>query len=171
YTGHSWTCSRGYRQQGQSCVAVEIPANASLDYTGHSWTCMRGFRNNGGRCEPFSIPENAKIDFTGNNFTCVQNFKRAGEKCEPMTQEEIQHQNYLIMLAMQCGGTKSVEVQGTCGDDSVNGEIDVCQGSKEASGDLEFDNGLTTKFEGTWTSANEFEGSDGFGNSCDLEVD
>jgi hypothetical protein len=150
---------------------VRLPENAELDYTGHYWTCLRGFRVNSGRCEPFSIPENAQLDFTGNNFACVQNFKRVGEKCEAMNPEEIQYQNYLTMLAMQCGGSKSVEVEGTCGSDSVNGEIEVCQRSKQASGELEFDNGLTTKFEGTWTSANEFEGSDSFGNSCDLEVD
>ncbi|WP_419696759.1 hypothetical protein ACN2CC_15375 [Mesorhizobium muleiense] len=171
YTGHSWTCNRGYQQQGQSCGAIRLPQNAELDYTGHSWKCTRGFRSNGSGCEPFSIPENAQLDFTGNNFSCVQNFKRVGEKCVPMTQAEIQYQNYLIMLAAQCGGSKSVDVEGTCGSDSVNGEIDVCQGSKEASGELEFDNGLTTQFEGTWTSADEFEGTDTFGNSCDLEVD
>ncbi|WP_459082103.1 hypothetical protein [Mesorhizobium sp. A623] len=88
-----------------------------------------------------------------------------------MTPDEIQYQNYLIMLAMQCGGTKSVDVEGTCGSESVRGEIDVCQKSKEASGELEFDNGLTTEFTGEWSSADEFEGTDGFGNSCDLEVD
>jgi hypothetical protein len=88
-----------------------------------------------------------------------------------MTQQEIQYQNYLIFLARQCGGSKSVDVEGECGGKSVSGEIDVCQGSKKASGELQFDNGLTTQFEGDWTSADEFEGSDSFGNSCELEVD
>lgn len=99
------------------------------------------------------------------------NYKRVGDHCEPMSASEIQYQNHLIMLAMQCGGSKSVDVEGRCGGERVRGEIDVCQKSKEASGRLEFDNGLTTEFSGEWTSADEFEGRDGFGNRCDLEID
>ncbi|WP_460931280.1 hypothetical protein [Shinella zoogloeoides] len=171
YTGHGWVCDAGFAQRGQECVGVNVPANAELDYTGHNWKCKYGFRRAGNTCETFRVPQNAQIDYTGNNFACVLNFKRVGEQCQAMTQQEIQYQNYLIMLARQCGGSKSVEVRGTCGSESVSGEIDVCQGSKEASGELEFDSGLTTQFEGRWTSAREFDGSDSFGNSCDLELD
>lgn len=88
-----------------------------------------------------------------------------------MTQEEINFQNLMIAQAMACGGSKSIEVSGTCGGESVSGEIDVCQNSKSASGDLELDSGLSIHFEGNWSSAREFDGTDSFGNSCDLEID
>jgi hypothetical protein len=171
YTGHSWTCDSGFFQRGQSCETLTLPNNAELDYTGHSWKCAHGFRRVGNGCEKFSVPENAQVDFTGNDFACNQNYKRVSDRCAPMTQEEIRYQNYIIVLSRLCGGSKSVDVEGTCGGDSVSGEIEVCQRSKEASGELEFDSGLTTQFDGTWTSASEFEGTDGFGNSCELELD
>ena len=55
YTGHSWTCKRGYRQAGNVCVAVEFPSNAEIDYTGHGWTCKRGYRQEGNHCHQVGL--------------------------------------------------------------------------------------------------------------------
>jgi hypothetical protein len=52
YTGHGWTCSRGYQQVRNECVRVTMPPNAQLDYTGHGWTCSRGYQQVRDECVP-----------------------------------------------------------------------------------------------------------------------
>ena len=48
--GAGWECHRGYKDVGDACVAVELPANAHLDYSGSEWDCDRPFRRQVDRC-------------------------------------------------------------------------------------------------------------------------
>jgi hypothetical protein len=40
--GSGWECSRGYRTDGNGCVAVAVPANGFLVRAGDDWACERG---------------------------------------------------------------------------------------------------------------------------------
>lgn len=171
WSGHGWECERGYTQTSAGCTMVNIPANAQLDWSGHSWKCNSGYKQIGNGCESFEIPINAVLALGGNDWNCKLNFKKQDASCVPMTPQEIQFQNFMIAQAMACGNSRDVDVSGDCGGENVEGELTVCSNSKEVSGELTFDNGLTTDFDGEWVGAGEIEGSDDFGNSCDLEID
>jgi hypothetical protein len=43
--------------------------------------------------------------------------------------------------------------------------------AKDVSGYVSYDNGAAQSFNGDWVNKGEIEGYDGFGNSCDVEVD
>ena len=74
-------CLTGYRRQGTECVAVEIPANATLDFTGHGWMCQRGFQRQGQGCVALSVPQNASLTGAGNTWVCNSGFRRQGPGC------------------------------------------------------------------------------------------
>jgi hypothetical protein len=48
--GTGWACDRGYRTEGASCVAVELPQNAHLDYSGNDWDCDPPHQQRDGAC-------------------------------------------------------------------------------------------------------------------------
>jgi hypothetical protein len=50
--GHNWRCKRGYKPQGDKCVDVIVPENASLDFSGNNWRCNSGFCRSDDRCVP-----------------------------------------------------------------------------------------------------------------------
>lgn len=171
YTGSRWKCSRGYYKSGNQCLSVSIPPNAELDYTGSRWKCQRGYMKSGNSCISFKVPKNASIDASGNNWRCNLNYKKQLNGCVAMTQKEIEYQNYLIMLARACGNSYNYDVSGYCGGEYVYGNVDACSKSKDVTGYVIFDNDAQMDFDGEWVSKGEIEGTDGFGNSCDLEVD
>ena len=47
--GHE-KCDRGYRKSGDSCVTVEVPANAHLGFSGGDWVCDPGYRRERDNC-------------------------------------------------------------------------------------------------------------------------
>lgn len=49
-SGDDWQCERGINKDDAACDAVQLPANAHLDYSGGKWTCDEGFHAHGGRC-------------------------------------------------------------------------------------------------------------------------
>lgn len=171
YYGHGWDCKRGFYKSGNKCLPVQIPKNAGLDYYGHGWKCARGFERIVNECVKFSIPNNASIRPDGNGWTCNLNYKRSGKECIPMTNQELAYQNLLIMRARACGKSYNYDVTGYCGGEYVYGNVDACSNSKDVTGYVTFDNGAEMDFEGEWVSKGVIEGTDGFGNSCDLEID
>ncbi len=169
--GNGWDCDRGFARSEARCTIVQIPRNGELDFTGHSWRCLRGYERDGNVCRPFTIPENAVMRLDGNGWICNLRFKRSGNECVAMTEQEIAFQNLLIMRARACGKSYNYDVSGYCGGEYVYGNVDACSQSKEVTGHVTFDNGAEMDFTGEWISKGEIEGTDGFGNSCDLEVD
>jgi hypothetical protein len=169
--GNGWDCDRGFARSEARCAIVQIPRNGELDFTGHSWKCLRGYERDGNVCRPFTIPENAVMRLDGNGWICNLRFKRSGNECVAMTEQEIAFQNLLIMRARACGKSYNYDVSGYCGGEYVHGNVDACSQSKEVTGHVTFDNGAEMDFTGEWISKGEIEGTDGFGNSCDLEVD
>ena len=81
YTGHGWTCERGYQQVRDECVRVMIPPNARLDYTGHGWTCERGYQQVRDECVRVMMPPNARLDYTGHGWTCERGYQQVRDKC------------------------------------------------------------------------------------------
>src|SRR5262249_53424909 len=80
-TVNGWTCDRGYRQIGNQCQLVLIPANASLDYYGHGWNCNKGYRQVGNECQPVAIPSNASLDYYGHGWNCNKGYRQIGSGC------------------------------------------------------------------------------------------
>ena len=81
--GDGWICDRGFRQVGNTCVAVKVPAHASLDYTGHNWECDEGYKRLGDKCIPVHVPAHASLDYTGHNWECDKGYCRNGNECLP----------------------------------------------------------------------------------------
>ena len=48
--GIGWACNRGFRQIGDGCVAVQMPANAAMNVYGNGWVCNLGYRQVGTEC-------------------------------------------------------------------------------------------------------------------------
>ena len=148
-----------------------LPANAELDYTGSNWKCSQGYKRAENECVSFAVPKNASIAAGGNSWNCNLKYTRSGEGCRPMNEQEIQMQNLMIARIMACGKSYDYDVSGDCGGENVNGDVEACSNSKEVTGTLYYDNGNSTDFDGEWVSKDEIEGTDGLGNSCDLETD
>jgi hypothetical protein len=74
-------CTIGFRRQGTTCVAVEIPENGTLDLTGHAWTCKQGFFRREQSCQPLALPENASLDASGHRWACNYGYRRQDAAC------------------------------------------------------------------------------------------
>ena len=57
--GTGWECDWGYREVGQTCVAIEVPPNAHLASIGSDWNCDRGYRKADRACERIELPPNS----------------------------------------------------------------------------------------------------------------
>ena len=81
--GSGWECNGGYRQAGNACVAVEVPANARLEpILGHSWECNRGYRQTGNACVAVEVPANARLEpILGHSWECNGGYRQAGNAC------------------------------------------------------------------------------------------
>jgi hypothetical protein len=45
-----WQCDRGFEAMDDTCVAIDLPANAHLDRSGNRWRCDRSFHLSNGEC-------------------------------------------------------------------------------------------------------------------------
>jgi hypothetical protein len=50
--GAGWKCLRGYTPKGKTCVAIDLPGNATLDISGNTWVCKKGYFELRGVCLP-----------------------------------------------------------------------------------------------------------------------
>ena len=53
--GDMWMCNNGYQRQGDSCVKINVPANAHA--VGGMWMCNMGYKKNGQGCTEMSKEE------------------------------------------------------------------------------------------------------------------
>jgi hypothetical protein len=74
-------CERGFRREGQGCVAIPVPENASLAPRGNGWVCNYGFRRNANSCVTVVVPEHASLDQAGHAWTCNQGYTQRGQAC------------------------------------------------------------------------------------------
>lgn len=74
-------CGKGYRKEGQECVARKMPEHAKLNYFGDGWECKRGFHQTGADCTRVILPAHAKLDYFGNSWECVRGYQARGAEC------------------------------------------------------------------------------------------
>jgi hypothetical protein len=101
--GSGWECNRGYRQVGNACVAVEVPANAHLEpILGHSWECNRGYHQVGNACAAVEVPANAHLEpILGHTWECDSGFKIQATACVRMTADEVAAAQQALQNAIQ----------------------------------------------------------------------
>jgi hypothetical protein len=80
-TEQGMVCAIGFRRQGTTCVAIQIPENGTIDLTGRGWMCNRGFQRQQQSCVPVVLPANASLDPTGHRWTCDHGFRRQAQAC------------------------------------------------------------------------------------------
>jgi hypothetical protein len=49
--GTGWRCERGFKSDGGTCVALQVPSNGHLDFAGNDWVCNDRYRRVGPTCE------------------------------------------------------------------------------------------------------------------------
>jgi hypothetical protein len=59
--GNGWRCERGFASAGAAsagatCVALQVPPNAHIDFSGNRWECDTRYRRDGDVC----VAENAR---------------------------------------------------------------------------------------------------------------
>lgn len=64
------TCAHGFRDDGNSCVAVKLPLNASLVRAGDDWKCDAHFVKRGSACVPARGRANAPTDSNDADENC-----------------------------------------------------------------------------------------------------
>jgi hypothetical protein len=79
-----WSCDRGYRAFGESCVSIDIPENAYLVDAayGPGWRCERGYQAVAGACLPVQLPRSAHLDYSGNDWECDPPYRKRRDGCE-----------------------------------------------------------------------------------------
>ncbi|MEO0917829.1 MAG: hypothetical protein AAFY31_12745, partial [Pseudomonadota bacterium] len=85
-SGYDWQCHRGFRQDRESCVEINVPEHAYLiaDNSGNGWECNRGFVAVEEECRAIAVPENGYLTNAefGEPWKCEPGFVRAEERCE-----------------------------------------------------------------------------------------
>lgn len=151
----------------------KIPVHAHPNTIGTGWECDSGYRSTGKSCEKFEVPANAKLNTLGNSWECNDGFKQSGNACVSMTlaEKDAQRIRRQQVMAAYLAGLREYDVSGDCNGESVSGTVQAYRGSRAVSGTLEYDSGQTVSFEGDWSGRGHIDGSDEFGNFCDLDVD
>jgi len=79
-----WECDQGYREIDDSCVAVEVPANAYPTNSSHGqgWECNYGYKAADKGCVAIEIPANAYLySDRGDGWKCNRAYKKVGTTC------------------------------------------------------------------------------------------
>ena len=88
-SGYGWECERGYREERDTCVAIEVPDHAYLtnDNSGAGWACNRGFVEEAGACIAIAIPENGYLTNArhGAAWACERGFVETEDRCDPIS--------------------------------------------------------------------------------------
>ena len=82
------TDNPGYKHSDNSCVKIDLPANARFYGLGIDWICVRGFRRENQQCARVVVPANASIDIIGNDWICVEGFNKVDGTCILMAKGE-----------------------------------------------------------------------------------
>jgi len=83
FGSHPWECLRGYRQENNACLPVNVPANGYLDASGYDWSCDRGYQKSGNACTLTRIPTNAHGDDRsyGSGWECNRGYREIDGGC------------------------------------------------------------------------------------------
>ncbi len=81
--GEGLECDRGYRRDGDACLAIIVSENVYFDDAsyGPGWKCNRGFAESDDGNAEIYLPENAPLDRSVNRWECHRNFQRSQGRC------------------------------------------------------------------------------------------
>lgn len=86
--GRGWDCVWGYRQVGEHCEAVRVPADGYLESSGRDWECNRGFAKvDRQQCLKVKLPANAYFgdSWLDRGWRCDRGYRKVGEVCALIT--------------------------------------------------------------------------------------
>jgi hypothetical protein len=82
--GDGWECDRGYRRDGDACLAVIVPQNAyATNRTyGRSWECLYGFQEvDDATCLEVVVPKGGYLDTSGQRWNCLRGYMKVDDIC------------------------------------------------------------------------------------------
>jgi len=82
--GDGWECDRGFRRDGDACLAVIIPENAfATNRTyGSGWECLHGFQEVGdATCLEVVVPKGGYLDTSGQRWNCLRGYMKVDDVC------------------------------------------------------------------------------------------
>ena len=99
--GNGWQCQKGYAKSSNQCNKVVLPVNAELNYSGNGWQCQKGFAKSSNQCNKVVLPVNAQLNYVGSGWECNSGYRKSETLCLEMTQDEIQKQKEIQLLALR----------------------------------------------------------------------
>ncbi|MEO0916223.1 MAG: hypothetical protein AAFY31_04465 [Pseudomonadota bacterium] len=82
--GDGWECVRGFRQDGDACLAIIVPENAyATNRTyGSGWACLHGFQEvDNASCREVMVPDGGYLDPSGNSWSCLRGYMKVDDIC------------------------------------------------------------------------------------------
>ena len=81
--GDGWECDLGYRELGDTCIVIELPANAYLTDSLYrkGWECSRGYVRVDEACVVIDVPPNAYLNSYGDNWRCNRGYQKLRDAC------------------------------------------------------------------------------------------
>jgi hypothetical protein len=76
-----WECNPGFRQEGETCMAVRAPVHGFLVGDHDEWACERGFKKSADSCVAVAVPANGYLDRSGDDWRCERGFRQEGASC------------------------------------------------------------------------------------------
>jgi hypothetical protein len=84
-SGGGWVCKDGFRQAGDACRAIELPANAYLTAAtyGKGWACRHGYRESAASCIAIALPDHAYLTGStyGDGWKCARGYEETELRC------------------------------------------------------------------------------------------
>ena len=82
--GDGWECVRGFRRDGDACLAIIVPENAyATNRTyGSGWACLHGFQEvDGATCREVVVPDGGYLDPSGKSWSCLRGYMEVDDNC------------------------------------------------------------------------------------------
>ena len=82
--GEGWECDRGYRRDGDACLAIIVPENAyATNRTyGTGWECLHGFQDvDEATCLEVVVPDRGYLDPSGKSWSCLRGYMKVDDLC------------------------------------------------------------------------------------------
>jgi len=86
--GAGWNCSYGFKQEGDECVAMEVPENGFINASGTGLKCERGYRVEGflgnKTCGKIEVPADGYLTESNSNsgWACNRGFNATNDSCD-----------------------------------------------------------------------------------------
>ncbi|MEM8775087.1 MAG: hypothetical protein AAGF53_08635 [Pseudomonadota bacterium] len=82
--GNGWECDRGYRRDGDACLAIIVPENAYATNRayGSGWECLHGFQEvDDATCLEVVVPDGGYLDPSRQRWNCLSGYMKVDDLC------------------------------------------------------------------------------------------